>query len=292
MEAMIFDIKRFAVHDGDGIRTTVFFKGCPLRCIWCHNPEGLSGKPALSFTEHKCVFCGRCASVCPCHIISNGKHIFRRENCTACGKCVPSCPADALCVYGKKISEEELLKILIEDRDFYETSGGGITLSGGECLLQAEFCARLLKRCKEENLRTAVDTCGFVPFESLLAVKPYTDRFLYDVKAFDEEVHTRCTGVSNRLILENLKKLDESGAKIEIRIPFVPDCNDTEIEKIGEFLAGLSNVVGVHVLAYHNLAAAKYRALGLPDTLPKILPEKDALSRAEETMRGKGLTVF
>ena len=292
MEAMIFDIKRFAVHDGDGIRTTVFFKGCPLRCIWCHNPEGLSGKPALSFTERKCVFCGRCALVCPCHIISNGKHIFRRENCTACGKCVPSCPADTLCVYGKKISEEELLKILLEDRDFYETSGGGITLSGGECLLQAEFCTRLLKRCKEENLRTAVDTCGFVPFESLLAVKPYTDRFLYDVKAFDEEVHTRCTGVSNRLILENLKKLDESGAEIEIRIPFVPDCNDTEIEKIGEFLAGLSNVVGVRVLAYHNLAAAKYRALGLPDTLPKILPEKDALSRAEETMRGKGLTVF
>lgn len=292
MRAVIFDIKRFAVHDGDGIRTTVFFKGCPMRCLWCHNPEGLSTEKELAFTAHKCVSCGRCAAVCDAHTMENGVHIFHRERCRACGKCAAVCPADALRVYGETVDEHTLLNRLLEDRDFYDASGGGITLSGGECLLQADFCACLLRLCKEAGLRTAVDTCGCVPWESIEKVLPYTDRFLYDIKAIDDALHRRLTGVSNRLITENLKRLDGRGAEIEIRIPFVPHENDGEIERIGAFLRRFSHIVGVRVLPYHNLAATKYRALGLADTLPPLLPSEKVLSQAVRTLESFGLKML
>jgi len=284
MTASIFEIKRLAVHDGDGIRTTVFFKGCPLRCLWCHNPEGLSRKPQLGYFPHKCIGCGECAEVCPtrAHTISPDSHTFNRERCTSCGKCAEVCLGDALILYGKEMSPEELLPLLLEDKEFYETSGGGVTLSGGECLTYAAFCAELLKKLKDSGIHTAVDTCGAVPRESLDKVIPFTDIFLYDIKAYDEDTHLRCTGVSNRQILENLKYLDSIGKNIEIRIPYVPTYNSSEIEKIGEFLGTLRNLTKVRVLPYHNYAGSKYESLGMENTLPKVeLPTKDEIASAE-----------
>ena len=283
MKANIFEIKRFAVHDGDGIRTTVFFKGCPLRCVWCHNPEGLRAEPQLAYYAHKCIGCGECASVCPtgAHTLQNGAHVLERQGCTACGGCAEHCLGDALTHYGKSATVEELLPLLLEDRDFYESSNGGVTLSGGECLLQAEFCTALLKCLKRENVHTAVDTCGFVERAAIDSVIPYTDVFLYDLKAIDPEVHRRCTGVTNERILENLRYLDARGARIEIRYPLVPDYNDGEAEKIRDFLSTLRTHPRVRVLPYHNFAGSKYRALGMETTLPARLPTEAELQHAE-----------
>lgn len=292
MKARIFEIKRFAVHDGNGIRTTVFFKGCPLKCVWCHNPEGLDFKPQLAFYENKCVFCGECGKVCAqnAHTFPQGMHVFDRSQCIACGKCEAACPRSALTLYGKEVTIGELMPTLLEDADFYRTSGGGVTLSGGECLLQADFCAVLLKRLKENEISTAVDTCGYVPKASIQKVMPYTDVFLYDVKAFDEQVHIQCTGHSNKLILENLKEIDAAGIPVEIRIPYVPGYNDDQMEKIAAFLSELKNISGIRILPYHNYAGSKYRALAMDNTLPGQLPEEAQLNAAKALMpRGKVL---
>ena len=263
MIALISDIKRFAVHDGDGIRTTVFFKGCPLKCVWCHNPESISFKPQVAFYENKCIGCGEC----------------KKERFT-----VEGCLGDARVLYGKEMTIEELLPLLLEDKDFYETSGGGVTLSGGECLCQADFCAELLKELKKEGINTAVDTCGFVSKEAIDKVLPYTDTFLYDIKAIDEDVHIKCTGQSNKIILENLKHIDSLGKKIEIRIPYVPEYNSDQIEKIAKFLNSLKNIQAVKVLPYHNYAGSKYSALNMENTLPKILPTEDDIKKAEKML--------
>jgi pyruvate formate lyase activating enzyme len=183
------------------------------------------------------------------------------------------------------MSVEELMPVLLEDREFYENSGGGVTLSGGECLMQADFCAELLARLKSEGISTAVDTCGFVSRQSIDKVLPYTDVFLYDLKAYDEDVHVACTGQSNGIILENLRHLDASGAKVEIRIPFVPDYNDGQIEKLARFIAGLRCVTKIRVLAYHNYAGSKYAALGMPEALPERLPTEQELTQAKEALR-------
>lgn len=286
MKARIFEIKRFAVHDGNGIRTTVFFKGCPLRCLWCHNPEGLDGRPQQAFYENKCISCGECGRVCAqnAHTFPEGIHLFDRSLCIACGKCEAVCPRNALTLYGKEITIDELMPILLEDADFYRTSGGGVTLSGGECLLQADFCAMLLKRLKENGISTAVDTCGFVPKASIQKVMPYTDVFLYDVKAFDEQTHIQCTGQSNKLILDNLKEIDAAGIPVEIRIPYVPGYNDDQMEKIAIFLSDLKNISGIRILPYHNYAGSKYRALSMKNTLPGQLPEEAQLNAAKALM--------
>jgi len=264
MKATIFEIKRFAVHDGDGIRTTVFFKGCPLRCVWCHNPEGLSAKKESAFYSHKCISCGECK-----------RSDFKASECLG----------EARVDYGREVGVDELVELLLEDREFYESSGGGVTLSGGECLLQADFCREVLKRLKEYGINTAVDTSGYVPRESLDKVIPYTDVFLYDVKALDEKVHIKCTGKSNRLILENLEYLDSLGKKIEIRIPYVPGYNSDEMEQISAYLKGFGNITGIRVLPYHNYAASKYRALGLPCTLPERLPSDEEIKRTKELFK-------
>ena len=288
---LVTDLKRFAVHDGDGIRTTVFLKGCPLKCLWCHNPEGLSYKPQLAYYAHKCVGCGECVRLCRCHKIVDGQHVYDPAGCVHCGKCEDACLGNALKLQGRKVTVEELVPQLLEDRNFYVNSGGGVTLSGGECLMQPEFCRDLLKTLTREGIDTAVDTCGFVNRSALELVMPYTDVFLYDVKAFDEDVHIACTGQSNKLILENLRYLDEQGKQIEIRIPFVPGHNDHQIEKIGEFLAGLKHITKVRVLPYHNFAGSKYDSLGLENTLPDTLPTKQEADRARDILRGYGLSV-
>lgn len=261
MMATVFEIKRFAVHDGDGIRTTVFFKGCPLRCVWCHNPEGLIKGTQDAFYAHKCIGCGTCQ-----HADFD----------------IADCPVEARVRYGKEMSVDMLLPLLLEDRDFYESSGGGVTLSGGECLLEAEFCAALLGRLKEHGIHTAVDTCGYVTRGALDLVIPYTDIFLYDLKAYDADVHIRCTGRSNESILENLLYLDRMEQDIEIRIPYVPHYNDTEMEKLAHFLAPLRHIKGIRVLPYHNYAGSKYAALQMQNTMPTVLPTERELAEARE----------
>lgn len=293
MKARVFEIKRFAVHDGDGIRTTVFFKGCTLKCVWCHNPEGIGFEPQLAFYENKCTLCGECVKVCPqnAHKIENGIHIFEREKCISCGKCEEACFNSALTLYGKEMSIEELMPILLEDKDFYDTSGGGVTISGGECLCHADFCAEMLKQLKNNGIHTAVDTCGFVSREALEKVMPYTDIFLYDLKAYDEDVHIKCTGFSNKKILENLRYLDECSKQIEVRIPFVPGYNFEQITKIAKFMSSIKNLTKVHVLPYHNFAGTKYKALDMENTLPENLPNKDEIKNATDILNSYGLIV-
>ncbi|MBO5670856.1 MAG: glycyl-radical enzyme activating protein, partial [Clostridia bacterium] len=206
-KALVVDIKRMAIHDGDGIRTTVFLKGCPLKCVWCHNPESIGFEPQLAYYQNKCIGCGECVSACPvaAHTMSESGHAFDSTSCLACRRCTEVCLGGALTLFGREMTVDELMPLLLEDRAFYENSGGGVTLSGGECLSQAAFCRELLRRLKEEGIHTAVDTCGCVPRAVLDEVIPYTDIFLYDVKAVDDAVHKRCTGRSNASILENLR---------------------------------------------------------------------------------------
>ena len=195
MKARIFEIKRFAVHDGDGIRTTVFFKGCPLRCVWCHNPEGLAHKPQLAYYAHKCISCGECAAVCPqtAQKMHNGIHFFERERCTACGNCANTCPVDALHFYGREVTVEELLPPLLEDRPFYETSGGGVTLSGGECLMQADFCATLLCALKSEGISTAVEEDIITRLSNLVSDAYRTTETLKAEESYAASIPDACT---------------------------------------------------------------------------------------------------
>ena len=293
MKATVFEIKRFAVHDGDGIRTTVFLKGCPLRCIWCHNPEGISAKPILAYYTHKCVGCGECVSACPtgAHRIENGAHVFDRSLCVACGRCADACLGDALTLYGKEMSVEELMPVLLEDREFYENSGGGVTLSGGECLMQADFCAELLARLKSEGISTAVDTCGFVSRAALDKVIPFTDVFLYDMKAMSSDAHIKCTERDNAIIVETIRYLASRGAKIEVRIPFVPNYNDSEIEAIADLLAEIPTLTAVRVLPYHNYAGSKYSALDMENKSPERLPTDEEIARAKDIIRARGIAI-
>ncbi len=263
--ARIFDIKRMAIHDGPGIRTTVFFKGCPLNCIWCHNPEGISSEKQLSFLPEKCVGCGKCAETCSggAHVISGGKLCHDLDKCSACGMCGSVCRGRALRLYGYDVTVDELFEKLIRDEAFYKNSNGGVTLSGGECLLQADFCRDLLIKLKSAGIHTAIDTCGFVSRATLDKVVPYTDIFLYDVKAVNEDVHMACTGKSNKLILENLRYLDSIGKNIEVRVPVVPGYNDGELSAIYDVVSALRGDVRVKELKYHAFSASKWRALGL-----------------------------
>ena len=198
MKATVFDIERNSYVDGPGIRTAVFFKGCNLRCAWCHNPESQSPKPQMMFYKNKCMGCGKCREKCPNNL----------ESCDLCGKCSLFCPQDARDICGKEYTVDEVLKEVLKDKAFYETSGGGVTFSGGECMLQIEFLTKILKACKENGIHTAVDTAGHVPYERFEQILPYTDLFLYDVKCFDSDKHRQYTGLENQLILKNLKRIN------------------------------------------------------------------------------------
>ena len=282
---MIFAIKRFETHDGDGIRTTVFFKGCPLRCVWCHNPESFKATKEISYNSELCKSCGGCAKICEANIFRDGKHRFLREKCVFCGECLSACPARAFEIYGDTRTPSEIAEEVLLDEMFFKGSGGGVTFSGGEPLIQAEYCAELAKILKKRDINIAVDTCGYVPREAIDKVLPYADTFLYDVKAIDSDVHRKCTGKPNELILENLKYIDSRGKNIEIRIPYVPGYNSGEIEKIAEFLSELNNVKSIRLLPYHKYAEAKYASLGIDDISPRVLPKKDDLEKAKETIR-------
>jgi len=280
---IVFDVKRFAVHDGPGVRTTLFLKGCPLHCRWCHNPESMAPLPQLAYYAHKCIHCGECVAVCPthAHTIADGKHEFDRAKCRVCGQCETVCLGGALRLYGKKITVEEALKLVLEDRDFFVPEGG-VTLSGGEPLLQPEFCFELLSALKQQGIHTAVDTCGNVKWEILERMLPVTDLFLYDFKQADSAAHRRLTGQGNELILANLQRLSEVGARIEIRMPLIPGLNDAEsdLRAAGKILGGL-RLARVKILPYYALARSKYAAVGMDDTMPEVeTPDDNALQRA------------
>ncbi len=253
--ANIFDIERSSFVDGPGIRTTVFFKGCNLSCEWCHNPESQKEETEMLFYKNKCKNCGKCKEKCSYSLVK----------CDFCGKCVLYCPHDAREICGREYTVDEVFDIIKKDISFYESSGGGVTFSGGECMLYSDFLCEILKKCKEVGIHTAVDTAGHIPFSSFEKVMPYTDLFLYDIKLADESLHKKWTGVSNRLILENLRRLsDEFEGDIMIRIPVIGGVNDNigEMTKISELLKEIK-YISVELLPYHRLGENKYKALGL-----------------------------
>lgn len=254
MKAEIFDIQRSSYVDGPGIRTTVFFKGCNLRCAWCHNPESQSCRPEIMFYRDKCVGCGKCAEVCP-----NGLKF-----CTRCGKCESYCLRDARKLCGREYTADEILAEVAKDKLFYDNSGGGVTFSGGECMLQIDFLEEILKKCRAAGIHTAVDTAGHVPFELFERILPYTDLFLYDFKCFDGDRHKEYTGVDNALILENLARLLELGHPLWVRIPVIPEVNGRveEMERIRAFLTSHGRPENVELLPYHSMGEYKYAAIG------------------------------
>lgn len=238
--------------DGPGIRTTVFFKGCNLKCAWCHNPESQSAKPQMMLYRDKCTGCGQCVRIC------------RKETCTLCGACEQYCLQEARKVCGKEYTVHEVLAQIVRDKTFYENSGGGVTFSGGECMLQIDFLAELLQKCKENGIHTAVDTAGHVPFKSFEKILPVTDLFLYDVKLMDSQKHKAYVSVGNERILNNLRRLFAAGAKIWIRIPVIGGVNDSveEMGKIKEFLDSCGKPAKVELLPYHSMGERKAEAIG------------------------------
>ena len=270
----IFHIQRFSVHDGPGIRTTVFFKGCSLRCFWCHNPEGLRRQPEIRIHPARCIACGQCREACPngAHTVSaGGEHIFRRESCQACGRCVEICYAGALEMAGQEVTVDEIMQQVCQDIPFYQSSGGGVTLSGGDPALQPAFAHQILHACRQEGIHTAIETAANCPWDTLAEWLPLTDLVMMDIKQIDPDRHRWATGVSNERILANAGRLMEAGMPVLFRTPVVPTVNDTpeEIAEIARFVRRLGEMArtqeppALELLPYHGLAGDKYQSLGL-----------------------------
>jgi pyruvate formate lyase activating enzyme len=270
----IFDIQRFCIHDGPGIRTTVFLKGCPLHCLWCHNPESRSRQPQLAFYLAKCVHCGLCRQVCPQGAILNDDKRVNRALCNACGACAEQCPAEALKLIGQQATVNEILDNVLRDAPFYETSGSGVTVSGGEPRYQPQFTLRLLQACKQAGLNTAIETCGSAAWEKLAQLLPYVDLFIYDLKVIDSQKHATLCGSDNVLILSNAQRLSSAGAQILFRTPLVPGLNDkpTDLQQLGAYVKSLSQPQVLELMAYHRIGSGKYAALGYPYALPEVQP--------------------
>ncbi len=271
-KAFIFNKQKYNMYDGPGVRTLVFFKGCPLRCKWCSNPEGLERKYQIMFKPTTCVSCGSCVPVCPqkIHSISSsGEHIIDRSiDCIGCGQCVEACVPDALKVAGEQVPISELLEYVEQDRAFYDQSGGGVTLGGGEVTSQPEAAINLLQACKQEGLHTAIETCGYTKKETILRFAEYVDLFLFDLKHIDPDRHFELTGVRNEMILENLEELIMKRNHVKVRMPMLKGINDSEAEIRGviEFLKPFrefKNFEGIDLLPYHKLGVNKYVQLGM-----------------------------
>lgn len=277
---LIFNIQRFSIHDGPGIRTTVFFKGCSLRCFWCHNPEGRHSRPEIQFFPERCINCGDCFSKCPnhAHKLEENYHLFIRENCQGCGTCVETCYSNALELTGRHVTVDDVMEEILRDRMFYETSNGGVTLSGGEPVLQADFSQALLKRCKSEDLHTAIETCGNYHWHELERLLPDVDLIMMDLKHLNPHKHKAMCGDSNERILANARRLALTDKPIIFRTPIVPTVNDT-FEDVGAIVKFVRNLVELRVknnngqgewaeiqfelLPFHRLASDKYRSLGM-----------------------------
>jgi len=266
MKGIIFDIQRCSLHDGPGIRTTVFLKGCPLRCVWCHNPESISPRPQIIYDEIKCSGCLACVGACPkgTHIKKDNGHELDYNLCDACGICVSICPNGALKIIGEEIDSGDVIDIVLRDTAFYRTSGGGMTLSGGEPMSQFDFALELLKTAKNHGLHTCIETCGQTDKKKYEQILLFTDIFLFDYKATDSKRHTEFTGARNSLILSNLDYLYHNGANIILRCPLIPSINDDpgHLEGISELSRKYPNLLGIEITPYHNLGQSKSKKLG------------------------------
>ena len=296
MTGRIVDIQRFSIHDGPGIRTTVFLKGCPLHCTWCHNPESISPKPQLSYLSDKCIACGLCMSKCPVGAIArrgDGKAAVDWTRCDSCGACPPVCDAKALELVGREMTVEEVMATVLRDLDYYRASGGGITLSGGEPLFQPEFTAALLRSAKAYRLHTCVETAGFCDWATLEKILRNVDLFLYDYKETDPQLHQAFTGQPNGLILANLRALHQAGANILLRCPMIPEYNARKEhwEGIGAIARELPRLKGVEVLPYHRLGRAKLNRFGLITRMPESVkpPERATVDGWIEYLRKRGV---
>jgi pyruvate formate lyase activating enzyme len=278
----VFNVQRFSLHDGPGIRTTVFLKGCPLQCAWCHNPEGIAAEPEVLVVENRCIRCGACRTACPLGIAAGGGWIpDGREACTACGTCADVCPTGAREVVGREVTVDELLAEVLRDRVFFDTDGG-VTFSGGEPLLQLRFLEAMLEACRAAGLHTAIDTSGLAPLKHLLRVAALADLVLFDVKLMDDTRHRMHTGVSNTQILANLDAVARLHPNIWLRVPIIPGVNDdeTNIRATAALAAGFPSVRRVHLLPYHRLGADKRRRLG--NGTEGVSPSPPTRSRLDE----------
>ncbi len=285
---LIFDIKKFSIHDGPGIRTTVFLKGCPLHCEWCHNPEGMAPQAEIQFWSGRCIACQDCVGECEAGAVLwvAGARAYEASSCEKCGRCAEVCPTEATQLIGQTVTVPEIVAEIEKDVVLYDESGGGATFSGGEPLLQIDFLEAVLRACKDHGIHTMVDTSGYTDPQRFERIRPWVDLFLYDLKMMNDTRHVQHTGVSNRRILSNLQALSQAGETIVARIPIIPGINDDaeNIRQSGEFLRSLGNLRQVNILPYHRAATEKYSRIGNSYLLDEVQPPTDEMM---ENIRGQ-----
>jgi len=276
MKGIVTDIQRFSLNDGAGIRTTVFLKGCNMRCSWCHNPETISAHSQLMFYENKCIGCGKCFQVCPqgAHKMVDGKHVIDRDLCVNCGKCTESCYAEALVMCGKLMSTDDVMRQVRQDKAYYDASHGGVTISGGEVLCNSAFAEELADKCHEEGIEVAIETNLSIPFEKVQSLFEKVDFIMCDLKIFEDKLHKKYTGISNKVVLENMKKLDTLNKPVIVRTPLIPGVTDTKenICAIAEYIKDMKNLQRYELLNFNPLGEGKYRSLNKENAFEKARP--------------------